>query len=69
MNSEDSLFILYTSGATGKPKETVHVHGGFMMVAAQQTTYLIDMKASVLYFGTQILVGLLARLGSSMATL
>jgi hypothetical protein len=40
-----------------------------MMVAAQQTTYLIDMKASVLYFGTQILVGLLARLGSSMATL
>ena len=46
MNSEDSLFILYTSGTTGKPKGTVHVHGGFMMVAAQQTAYLIDMKAS-----------------------
>ena len=50
MNSEDSLLILYTSGTTGKPKGTVHVHGGFMMVAAQQTAYLIDMKASDILF-------------------
>jgi acetyl-CoA synthetase len=44
MDSEDPLFILYTSGTTGKPKGTLHTHGSFMVFAAQQAAYLIDLK-------------------------
>jgi acetyl-CoA synthetase len=50
MDSEDPLFILYTSGTTGQPKGTLQVHGGFMAVAAQQTKYLIDMKKDDVLF-------------------
>ncbi|HEX2013681.1 MAG TPA: AMP-binding protein, partial [Nitrososphaera sp.] len=44
MDSEDPLFILYTSGTTGDPKGTLQAHGGFTLVAAQQAAYLVDMK-------------------------
>jgi acetyl-CoA synthetase len=50
MRAEDPLFILYTSGTTGKPKGTLHVHGGFTVFAAQQAAYLIDFKVSDIMF-------------------
>ncbi len=50
MDAEDPLFILYTSGTTGKPKGVLHVHGGFMVFAAQQAAYLIDLKPDDVLF-------------------
>ncbi len=50
MDSEDPLFILYTSGTTGEPKGTLQVHGGFTAVAAQQAAYLVDMKPDDVLF-------------------
>jgi acetyl-CoA synthetase len=46
MDAEDPLFMLYTSGTTGRPKGTLQAHGGFTVVAGQQTKYLVDMKPS-----------------------
>lgn len=50
MDSSDPLFILYTSGTTGKPKGTIQTHGGYSVFSAHQAAYLVDLKSDDILF-------------------
>jgi acetyl-CoA synthetase len=41
--SEDPWMIAYTSGTTGRPKGSVHVHGGFLVKIASEVAYQVDL--------------------------
>jgi acetyl-CoA synthetase len=44
MDAEDPLFLLYTSGTTGKPKAILHTHGGYQVGIATTLKYAFDLK-------------------------
>jgi len=44
MDANDILYLLYTSGTTGKPKGVIHAHGGYAVGTAQTLKWVFDLK-------------------------
>jgi acetyl-CoA synthetase len=45
VDSEHTLFIAYTSGTTGRPKGSVHVHAGWLAKVAEEGAFQTDCRA------------------------
>lgn len=51
-DAEHTLFILYTSGTTGKPKGIFHSTGGYLVQAASSTRWVFDLSERDVYWCT-----------------
>jgi len=50
VDAEDPLFLLYTSGTTGKPKAILHTHGGYMVGTYSTLKYVFDIHEEDRYW-------------------
>lgn len=50
MDSEDLLYLLYTSGTTAKPKGVIHTTGGYLVGVSTTHYYIFDIKPNSVYW-------------------